>query len=569
MHFLALATDYDGTLAHNGKVPNSTVSALENLRASGRKLILVSGRLLDDLLNVFPEHGLFEWVVAENGALLYCPRTREPRLLAEPVPEGLPGELHRRGVPEISIGRCIAATLRPHECTVLDVLRDLGLDRQIIFNKGAVMILPTGVNKASGLQAALDEMKISPHNVAAVGDAENDLPMLSMCACGVAVKNALDSVKEKADLVTSADHGSGVEELVKNLLDDDLAGRIPPGGRPGLLLGTAKANQDRRIVIPALGTFILVAGPSGSGKSTAITGLLERLASARYQFCLFDPEGDYESFEPAINLGNPHYQPTSGEVLSLLERAHSVAVNLLGVSLDHRPGYVSEAVRKLADLRSAKGRPHWLIFDEAHHIFPAEMPPESTLLKEPPRTSLMITVHPRHMRPEALAAADVVIAVGKDPDQTLHDFCRTAKVNEPELRSLDLGREEGLVWFRKGSEAPFVVALEPGKTEHKRHIRKYAEGDLGPSSFVFQGSEGKLNLAAQNFSNFMRIGEGVDDDTWLHHLHAHDYSNWLRTVVKDRELADEVAAIENQNLSAKESRSRIFDAIRARYTAPD
>ena len=44
----------------------------------------------------------------------------------------------------------------------------------MIFNKGAVMILPSGVNKATGLAAALEELGLSPHNVVGVGDAEND-----------------------------------------------------------------------------------------------------------------------------------------------------------------------------------------------------------------------------------------------------------------------------------------------------------------------------------------------------------------------------------------------------------
>ncbi len=223
MYFLVLATDYDGTLAREGTVEAGTVAALEKLRASGRKLVLVTGRQLDDLLQVFPRAELFDWIVAENGALLYSPRTREERLLADPVPADLVEELRRRGVNPVVVGRSIVATLRPHESAVLKVLDDLGLDRQIIFNKEAVMILPIGTDKASGLLAALSEMKISPQKVVAVGDAENDLAMLKECGCGVAVANALDTVKAKADLVTSADHGAGAEELIAEILGNDLA----------------------------------------------------------------------------------------------------------------------------------------------------------------------------------------------------------------------------------------------------------------------------------------------------------------------------------------------------------
>jgi hypothetical protein len=468
----------------------------------------------------------------------------------------------------VGAGRSIVGTWRPHECTVLQVLRDLGLDRQIIFNKGAVMILPTGINKASGVIAALDEIKISRHNVVAVGDGENDLPMLALCECGVAVSNALDPVKAKADIVTGADHGGGVEELIRDLLHDDLAGRLAPAERRGLLLGTTKNEPKRPVMVPSLGQSVLVAGPSGSGKSTAITGLLERMADANYQFCLFDPEGDYEGFEAAIALGNPHYVPSAQEVLTLLERMHSVAVNLLGVSLDSRPAYVSEVMRKLDDLRSGKGRPHWLILDEAHHIFPSEQPAGSTLLPAPPKASLMLTVHPRHMRKEALASADIVMAAGKDPHETIRDFCRSAGIAEPQLEPVTLDRWEVLAWYRRGQDRPFVVVFEPGKTEHKRHIRKYAEGDMGEGSFVFSGPGRRLRLCAQNFNNFIRMGSGVDDDTWLHHLRAHDYSQWFRNVVKDFELADEIEAIESKDGSARESREQVFAAIRAKYTSP-
>jgi hydroxymethylpyrimidine pyrophosphatase-like HAD family hydrolase len=55
-----------------------------------------------------------------------------------------------------------------------------------------MIILPTGVIKASGLSSALNEMNVSAHNVVATGDVENDLPMLAMCECGVAVNNALE-----------------------------------------------------------------------------------------------------------------------------------------------------------------------------------------------------------------------------------------------------------------------------------------------------------------------------------------------------------------------------------------
>jgi hypothetical protein len=569
MNFLVLATDYDGTLASDGRVLDSTISALEKVRQSGRKLVLVTGRELAPLLRAFPRYDLFEWIVAENGAVLYCPHTGEQRLLTEPVPQALSDELRRRGIDEFSVGDGILAAWHPHECTVLETLRDLKIDRQIIFNKGAVMVLPTGVNKASGLTAALDKMKISHHNTVAVGDAENDIPMLVQCECSVAVSNALDTVKQRADFIENKDHGAGVEQLIDELLRDDLRTRMATLHSNGILLGTAKNDPKKSVFLPSLGHSILVAGPSGSGKSTAITGFLERLAEASYQFCLFDPEGDYEGFSPAINLGNPHYVPLAREVVALLERMHSAVVNLLGVSLDNRPIYVAEVLRSLEGLRVNKGHPHWFILDEAHHIFPSEWPQESITLADPPKGSLLLTVHPKHVRKEALSSIDIVIAVGKEPHETIREFCRATAIREPTLAPVVLERWEVFVWFRTHSAEPFVVTIVPGQTEHKRHTRKYADGDLRDRSFIFHGADGKLNLCAQNFNTFIRMARGVDDETWIHHLRAHDYSNWIRDVVKDDSLAAQVEEIESRNCSAEETRKEIFEAIEAKYTSSE
>jgi HAD superfamily hydrolase (TIGR01484 family) len=225
MNYCNLATDYDGTLAENGCVAKSTIKALESFRRSGRSIILVTGREIPQLLEVFDRTDLFDWIVAENGALLYHPTTTQARLLTEPVPLHFVEELQRRGVSPISTGGAIVATLRPHKNTVLDVIRELGIERQIIFNKDSVMVLPIGVDKASGLVAALEEMKLSWRNVAGIGDAENDLAFLRRCQCSVAVSNAIDSVKAVADFTTRAPHGEGVVELINEILKDDLKSR--------------------------------------------------------------------------------------------------------------------------------------------------------------------------------------------------------------------------------------------------------------------------------------------------------------------------------------------------------
>jgi hydroxymethylpyrimidine pyrophosphatase-like HAD family hydrolase len=218
MRYLALACDYDGTLATDGHLQQETLAALKRFRASGRKLILVTGRELDDLLAIFPQVDLFDQVVAENGALLYQPGSRHEQPLTKPPPSEFVRALQKRGVVPLSVGRVIVATCQPQETTVLQVIREQGLDLEVIFNKGAVMILPSGVNKASGLASALRELAISPQHVVGIGDAENDYDFLHSCGYAMAVANALPSLKERADMITCQENGAGVVELIDMLL---------------------------------------------------------------------------------------------------------------------------------------------------------------------------------------------------------------------------------------------------------------------------------------------------------------------------------------------------------------
>jgi len=213
----ALATDFDGTLAHNGTVTETTLLAMERLRAAGFKLILVTGRELNELRSIFPEMDRFDLAVVENGAVLFNPTTGATETLAEPPPSSFVARLHGKGLP-LQVGMAIVATWEPHEVTVLEAIKEMGLELQVIFNKGAVMILPSGVNKATGLLAALQELGIDPEQVAGVGDAENDHAFLEICGYSVAVANALPVIREKVAYVTECDHGDGVAELIARML---------------------------------------------------------------------------------------------------------------------------------------------------------------------------------------------------------------------------------------------------------------------------------------------------------------------------------------------------------------
>jgi hydroxymethylpyrimidine pyrophosphatase-like HAD family hydrolase len=213
----ALATDFDGTLAHNGTVNSTTLDAVRRLKHAGFRLILVTGRELNDLSAIFPDLSCFDLAVMENGAVLFNPATGTIETLADPPPSAFVTRLNELGLP-LQIGKAIVATWEPHEKMVLQTIKEMGLELQVIFNKGAVMILPSGVNKATGLIAALRQLDLEPAQVAGIGDAENDHAFLELCGYSVAVANALPAIREKVACVTKGDHGDGVLELIERLL---------------------------------------------------------------------------------------------------------------------------------------------------------------------------------------------------------------------------------------------------------------------------------------------------------------------------------------------------------------
>jgi HAD superfamily hydrolase (TIGR01484 family) len=570
MRYLALCCDYDGTIAHHGRVDEPTIAALERLRESGRKLVLVTGRELDQLQEVMPRLDLFARVVAENGALLYRPETREERLLDEAPPQSFVDRLVERGVGPISVGRVIVATWEPHENTVLQTIRDCGLELQVIFNKGAVMVLPAGINKATGLRAALAELNLSPHNAVAVGDAENDHAFFNICECAVAVANALPAVKEKADIVTFADHGAGVVQLIDEMLADDLRSRESGSlKRHDILLG--KGADGSRIGLSPFRTSTLVVGSSGGGKSTVVAGLVERLRTASYNFCIIDPEGDYDSVESAVVLGNPEHAPTIDDCVQLLNKPDQNAViNLLGVKVEDRPWFFLSLFARIRELRARTGRPHWLIVDEAHHAMPANWRPTDQTLPEHLDGVLAVSVSPKLVAPSVLRALDTIVVLGDRPREMLREFTDVNRIGPVDGSPEALEAGTALLWNKNAGGEPTLVRLEPSRTERRRHLRKYAEGELPEDrSFYFRGPEGKLNLRAHNLILFMDLADGVDDETWLFHLRHGEISQWLRRGIKDEELARQAALIErNEKLDAGASRRKLRELIEATYTLP-
>jgi hydroxymethylpyrimidine pyrophosphatase-like HAD family hydrolase len=569
MRYFCLTCDYDGTIATDGQVSPSTVEALKRVKSSGRKLVLATGRELSDLLRVFPEISIFDRIVAENGALLYRPASKESKVLSERPPQEFLDALTRRGVP-FSAGESIVGTWHPWETAVLDVIRTLGLELQVIFNKNSVMVLPSGVNKATGLKFALAELALSLHNLVGVGDAENDHAFLAICECSAAVSNALPALKARCDWVSQRSHGAGVEELIEQLVTDDLRSLAPRLGRHAILLGRTENGEE--VKLDPYGTRLLIAGHSGGGKSTAMAAILERLVAADYQICLIDPEGDYDEFAHFVTLGGTNHVPAISEIFDVLQTPKSLSINLLGIPLSDRPSFFQSLLSRIQDLRSKTGRPHWIVIDEAHHLLPAELESAGLTIPKDLASLAMITAHADCVAEPILSSINYLIAVGTDPKGTISEFSAGLKKNlQPsEIPSVPDRHGSVSVWMLEQWPHPLTVIMEPGIVQLQRHKRKYAEGELGEDkSFYFRGPDSKLNLRAQNMRVFAQTAAGVDDETWNHHLRKSDYSRWIRESVKDPKVADEVAAIERDTtLDVSESRGRILQIIHTNYMTP-
>jgi len=567
MRYLALVTDYDGVVASDDRPSPVALAAIGRFRASGRRAILITGRRLENLVESCPDLSLFDYVVAENGAVVYEPRTRAETLLGNPPPPEFVERLRELGVDPLEVGRVIVATWMPHQNALLQAIQEFGLELHIIFNRAAVMVLPTGVNKASGMIYALRKLGLSSHEAVGVGDSENDHSFLARCECAATVASAVPSILQAASLGAKSANGDGLAEIIDEVIETDLCrfhGKLKKN-----LLAIGRRLDGTLVTVAPYGMNLLVAGPSGTGKSTVAAGIVERLTSQAYQLCIVDPEGDYGTLPDIISIGHHHHPVSSNEVLALLEDPRiTLNVNLLGIPLADRPEFFGQLFPSLQAMRTRTGRPHWVILDEAHHMLPTEWAPVAGALPQRLGETVLVTVHPEHVAPAVLSLVNMIIAVGPSPQRTIERFAAAIGKSFQWPAGLSYEKGRAVVWFPE-SELPFPIEIMPGTAERIRHHRKYAEGNMRHQSFFFRGPDNRHNLRSHNLAIFSQVADGIDEKTWLFHLHRGDYSHWFRHSVKDRYLAEQAEQIERRrDLSPAETRKLIRGLIDARYTLP-
>ncbi|MFN8559415.1 MAG: DUF87 domain-containing protein, partial [Dehalococcoidia bacterium] len=315
-----------------------------------------------------------------------------------------------------------------------------------------------------------------------------------------------------------------------------------------------------------------ILGSSGSGKSTLTGVLVERLVEQGYQVCVIDPEGDHGELDPLVALGSAVGRPTIEEIDAALDRAPAgVVINLVAMSPADKLRFAPELLAAVLGARAARGRPHWIVVDEAHHLLPADGAPGARLLPADTDQLCLITMEAGLLAREALENVTHLYVVGERAGEQVATFARLRGLPPPAGADVALLGGEGVIVAveRDRLTRPRRFRVAARRTPHRRHLRKYAGGDLGDSSFYFRGPDGRLNLRAFNVVVFVEMARGVDGETWRYHLARGDVSRWFRDKVKDPELADALAAIEAraEREDADSTRDEALRLIEGRYTA--
>ena len=274
-------------------------------------------------------------------------------------------------------------------------------------------------------------MRLSPHNVVAIGDAENDDALLGLCECSVAVANALPALQEKADFVTVAANGAGATELIDEIIGSDLRERDTTLTRHQLVLGTSENGTPIRV--SPFASNILLAGSSDQERQNVIKAFIESLYQKRYQFCLFDPAGEYRPLEGAVVLGTHKRAPTVSEVIdSLKDPVVNAIVNLVRVTRRHRTSFIQELLARIQQLRARVGRPHWIIVNEAHHVLSRSWHPIPLDIPQQLEGMMWTSSHPSAVPRSILSGVNISLNLGSTAAATLTEMAALLQHRVPE-----------------------------------------------------------------------------------------------------------------------------------------
>ena len=561
-YFRVVAVDFDGTLA-DGPVASGTLAVLAEARARQVRVILVTGRIMSELRVVFPQVDEYvDAVVAENGAVLAD--GAGIRLLASPVSRAVCAGLAARGVAHRR-GQVLVACTAADESAASGVIRELGLDCQLVRNRGELMILPAGVTKGTGLTEALGILGLSRHNAIGVGDAENDHSLLDVCEVGVAVANAVGAVRAHADVVLAKPDGEGVAELLRGPL---LASRgyLHPR-RWQLTLGTDDCGEA--VAVPASQLNVVICGGTGEGKSYLTGLLLEQLIQLGYCVIVCDPEGDHRGLGELrgvyVTGGQEARLADPADVVRLLRQGHaSVIIDLSHLEAAEQSSYEARLAGEIEAHRAATGLPQWVAMDEAHGPI-GRNGSARRLINLAGKGYLLVTWQPEDLSGDVLAAVDAVIALGSpDPaSQSVDLAAAVADLPRPDIARLLNGPPgRAVLAWRQHPRGAVAFTIGSRATPHLRHEHKYGQYGVGPARrFHFRTEpDTPTGAVAANLAELEAELSRCDEGVLRHHCPRQDFSLWVSGVFHDKALAIGLSAAE-ASLPAQ-SPSAVVDQVR-------
>lgn len=550
MKFCVLALDYDGTIAEHGKPDPAVMEAIKDARARGIVVVLVTGRILSDLKKVAGDLNIFDAVVAENGAVLAFSNDRI-RALDRPPSASLLDELRRHKV-EFSVGDCVLEADASSAPRILGTVQKLQLPLVLVFNRSRVMLLPQGISKATGLRAALDNLRLSLHNCIAIGDAENDFQLLEAAEIGVAVAWGSKSLFEIADEILPGKGPVAVADYIRGVIENT---RLPPNrvDRRRVILGRTMDGHPLEMAVH--GRIILVAGDPRSGKSW-VTGLFcEQLILQGYCLCVIDPEGDYgplEALPGVVVFGGDEPPPRLSDVARALRYPDiSVVIDLSQSTHAEKVAYLSALLPMVAELRRNTGQPHWIVVDEAHYFL---QEPDFRQRVDIELAGYMLVTHRvSNLPPDLLKEVESIIVTQiTDPREThalTSMYGRAGEEAEWESLLNGLTIDEAALLPRM--DAPerrlqqFNVAGR--MTPHVRHRSKYLEVPmLEHHAFVFTCNGSPIGSSARTLKEFVMMLARLPVASIDGHTRNGDFSRWIADVFGDQPLAAEMRKVERQ-----------------------